>query len=111
MMGRTVSEAIARLPKARRRKVERRAQELIRDEMSLRELRLERRLTQSEVARLLGKGQDAVSRIEQRSDLLVSTLRDYIESLGGELELVCRFKGRPPVTICGPAEPVTRRRR
>lgn len=109
-MGRTITEAIEQLPAGRRRKVQRRAQELIADEMSLRQLRRERRLTQADVAGRLGKGQDAVSRIEQRGDLLVSTLRDYVESLGGELEIVCRFKDRAPVTIPSLTKPARRTR-
>ena len=51
------------------------------------------------MAATLGKGQDEVSRIEQREDLLLSTLQGYVRSLGGELELVCTFKGRDPVRI------------
>ena len=71
----------------------------IANEMSLRELRKSRGLTQTELARRLRKGQELVSRIEQRQDLLLSTLRTYISSLGGELELICRFRDRAPVRI------------
>ena len=56
-------------------------------------------MTQTDVASALGKRQDEVSRIEQRGDLLLSTLNDYVRSLGGELELVCTFKDRNPVRI------------
>ena len=92
-MGRTLNEVMARLPKARRRAVEKRADELIAEELSLRDLRKALQLTQTDVAATLGKGQDEVSRIEQREDLLLSTLHGYVSSLGGELELVCTFKG------------------
>lgn len=98
-MGRTLNEVIARLPKARRRAVEKRADELIAEELSLRDLRKALQLTQTDVAATLGKGQDEVSRIEQREDLLLSTLHGYVQSLGGELELVCTFKGRDPVRL------------
>jgi DNA-binding transcriptional regulator YiaG len=60
------------------RRVEARAAELIAEEMSLRELRRARQLTQVRVARTLGITQDSVSRLEQRSDLLLSTLRKTI---------------------------------
>jgi hypothetical protein len=40
-----------------------------------------------------------ISRLEKRSDMLLSTLRGYIEAMGGKLELVAYFPNRPPVTI------------
>jgi len=67
--------------------------------MSLRELRRSLNLTQQTLAGRLQKGQDTISRIEQRDDLLLSTLQEYVRSLGGELELVCRFKDREPVRV------------
>jgi predicted nucleotidyltransferase len=76
-----------------------RADPLVTDEMSLRDLRKSRGLTQTELARRLHKGQELVSRIEQRQDLLLSTLRSYVSSLGGELELIGRFSGRAPIRI------------
>ena len=97
------------MPKARRRAVEKRADELIAEELSLRDLRKALQLTQTDVAASLGKGQDEVSRIEQREDLLLSTLQGYVRSLGGELELVCTFKNRNPVRIKGNALTETRK--
>jgi len=55
--------------------------------MSLRELRRAHKLTQERIAETLGIGQDQVSRLEQRSDLLLSTLRSYVEAMGGRLTL------------------------
>ena len=98
-MGRTLDEMIATLPEARRAGIQRRAEELINEELSLRELRKKLELTQTDVARRLKKGQEVVSRIEQRQDLLLSTLQGYVESLGGQLELVCRFRDRAPVRL------------
>ena len=98
-MGRTLDDMIANLPTAQRAAVNRRAKELISEELSLRELRKALRLTQQDVAQRLSKGQEVVSRLEQREDLLLSTLRDYVHSLGGELELLCRFNKRTAVRI------------
>ena len=98
-----VEGEIARLDPARRRKVDR-AVELIAEEMSLRELRKARRLTQAHVASELGISQDGVSRLEQRSDLLLSTLRKTVEAMGGSLSLIARFPDRPPVELSGIAE-------
>ena len=55
--------------------------------------------TQDDLAARLGVGQDTVSRIERRSDMLLSTLRRYVEATGGSLELVARFPKRPPLII------------
>ena len=98
-MARTLDQVLADLPASRRRAVRKRANRLIAEELSLQELRRALQMTQTDVASALGKRQDEVSRIEQRGDLLLSTLNDYVRSLGGELELVCTFKDRNPVRI------------
>lgn len=98
-MGRTLDEMMATLPAAQRRAIEARANQLIAEELSLADLRRALELTQQDVAKRLKKGQDAVSRIEQRQDVLLSTLQSYITSIGGELELTCRFKNRPAVRL------------
>ncbi len=114
-VGPTLDEVIAGLPPADRRAVIARAAELVAAEHSLAELRKALKLTQVDVAKRLGKGQEAVSRIEQREDLLLSTLSGYVASLGGELELICRFKNRDPVKISTvqfvPAKPASSARR
>jgi transcriptional regulator with XRE-family HTH domain len=89
------------LKPARRKRVEARAAALIAEEMSLRDLRQALKLTQERLAEALDIGQDGVSRIEQRSDLLISTLRSYIEAMGGHLELIAEFPNRPPVVLSG----------
>ena len=96
-----LDDMMADLPPARRRKIEDRAAELIAEEMTLRELRKARQLTQVSVARELGISQDGVSRLEQRSDLLLSTLRRTVEAMGGRLSLIARFPDRPPVELSG----------
>ena len=100
----SLDDMMAELDPERLRRIEERAAELIAEEMTLRELREARRLTQVSVARELGIGQDAVSRLEQRSDLLLSTLRRTVEAMGGSLSLVARFPDRPPVELAGIAE-------
>lgn len=66
---------------------------------TLKDLRKSTRQTQEDLAAALGVGQDTISRLEHRSDMLLSTLRHYIESVGGQLELVATFPGQPPVII------------
>ena len=72
-MSRNVNDIIRRLSSAQRKKVEARAAELIAEEMTLQELRRARKLTQVSVAKALGITQDSVSRLEKRSDILLST--------------------------------------
>jgi len=98
-MGKSLKEMMEKLPADRREAVEARAASLIAEEMSLRDLRKAMKQTQSSIARKLDIGQEGVSRIEQRADLLLSTARSYVEALGGELELVARFPGRGSVVI------------
>lgn len=61
------------------------------DIQRLSELRAQRNLTQQDVADSLNASQANISRIEHEDDLYLSTLRAYIEALGGELELSARF--------------------
>lgn len=98
-VAKTLDQIISGLPATQRRAVETRAAELIAEELSLRDLRMAFDLTQADLAATMGKRQDEISRIEQRSDLLLSTLDEYVRSLGGELELLCTFKDRKPVRI------------
>jgi hypothetical protein len=94
-----LDDVLAQLPATQRRAIDRRAEELIAEEMSLRELRKALDLTQVDVAEALCKGQHEISRIEQRGDMLLSTLTRLVEAMGGELELVCRFENRAPVRL------------
>jgi DNA-binding XRE family transcriptional regulator len=89
------------LSAARRKKIEARAAQLIAEEMTLRELRHARRLTQVRIAKTLGITQDSVSRLEKRSDLLLSTLRKAVEAMGGCLSLIAEFPDRDPVMLSG----------
>ena len=96
-----LTEKMNGLSEARRERIEKRAEVLIAEEMSLRDLRKALRRTQSRVASDLGINQENVSRIERRTDLLISTLSGYVEAMGGKLHLVAEFPDRPPVTLTG----------
>jgi DNA-binding transcriptional regulator YiaG len=67
-----------------------RTAELLR-EMPLHELRQARQLSQEELAATLETSQSSISKLERRVDVYVSTLRRYIESMGGELDIIARF--------------------
>ncbi len=96
-----VNDKIRKLRSAQRKRVEARAGQLIAEEMTLRELRHARKLTQVRMARELGITQDSVSRLEKRSDLLLSTLRKAVEAMGGSLLLVAEFPDHAPVVLSG----------
>jgi transcriptional regulator with XRE-family HTH domain len=100
-MATTLNDKMKKLSAARRKKLEARATELIAEEMSLRDLRKARKLTQERIAEVLKVGQDGISRLEKRSDLLISTLRSYVEAMGGNLSLVAEFPDRQPVILSG----------
>ena len=99
-----VNDKIRTLSPAQRKKVEARAAQLIAEEMTLRDLRKARKLTQVRMAKAMGITQDSVSRLEKRSDLLLSTLRKTVEAMGGNLSLVAEFPDRAPVVLSGIAE-------
>src|SRR5574340_1095896 len=94
-----VDEIIAKLSPAERRRVEARGAALIAEEMSLRDLRRARKLTQARVAKRLRITQDSVSRLEKRSDLLLSTLRKTVRAMGGDVRIVAEFPDRAPVVV------------
>jgi len=100
-MGKTLEEKLAGLPATRRAKIKARTAALIAEEKSLRDLRRARTLTQKRVAKKLGIGQESVSKLESRSDLMISTLRNYVEAMGGHLNLIAEFPDRPPVALSG----------
>lgn len=98
-MGTTLQTRVETLPPGRRKKIESKAKELMASEMSLVKLRKALKLTQEDVAETLSIRQAGVSRIERRSDLLLSTLRGYIGAMGGDLNLVVEFPDHPPIKL------------
>ena len=92
-------EMLSRMSPEQRTRVIARADELMTDQLALRDIRKLRALTQQEVAKTLGGKQVYVSRIEKRADVKLSTLRGYVEALGGELQLLVTFPDETKVTI------------
>ena len=74
----------------RRQRIEAMKSELL-AEMPLHELRRARALTQRDLAKELKVNQPAVAKIEQRADVYVSSLRSYIEAVGGKLKIIAEF--------------------
>lgn len=102
-MAKSIDEVINSMPPERRELIETSAQkmanDMIADADSLEVLRKACGLTQTEVARTLGVQQNAVSQLESRTDIYVSTLQKYVKALGMDLEiaLVRKDGGRIPL--------------
>jgi DNA-binding XRE family transcriptional regulator len=100
----THTEVMAALSPAQQARIKKRAAELIAEEMTLQDLRKARNLTQTSLARKLKVKQAGISKLETRSDMMLSTLRGYVHKLGGELELVATFPDRAPVRLSSLAD-------
>lgn len=95
-MAKNFKELQARMSPERQARNARAADEIL-DTLPLYELRRARRMTQTEVAGRLQMSQSEVSRLERRADVYLSTLRRYISSLGGELQIRAIFDDREVV--------------
>jgi DNA-binding XRE family transcriptional regulator len=98
-MGRNLNQIIAELPPERQERIEARYQELRQEVESLRELRQIAGKAQFDIATALNIKQPSVSKIEKQADMYLSTLRSYVEAVGGKLELIVKLPGRPALTI------------
>jgi DNA-binding XRE family transcriptional regulator len=97
----TLKEMIQTQPAGSRRRIAKRVDQLISEEMTMRELRKARKITQAELAKALGVKQEQVSRSEKRADIHLSTLKRSIEAMGGSLTLVAEFPNSAPVKLSG----------
>lgn len=72
----------------------------LRDALDLKGLRAGKGITQAELAERLGKSQGNISELERRDDVYLSSLREYVEALGGRLEIAAIFEEeRTPIAI------------
>jgi len=98
-MGRNLDQVIAELPPERRECIDARYRELKQEVAGLRELREIAGKAQLDVAAALHIKQPSVSKIEKQTDMYLSTLRSYIEAIGGQLELTVKLPRRPALKI------------
>lgn len=82
------------LPTDRRERIERHAKALVAEYELLKALRRDRDMSQEQLADHMGIRQASVSKIENQNDMRLSTLRKYVEALGGELDIRIRFSDR-----------------
>ncbi|MBR1158066.1 XRE family transcriptional regulator [Bradyrhizobium elkanii] len=94
-MGRKLDDIIAALPRDQQEQIEARFQNLREEVEGLRELRQIAGKAQEDIATALNIKQPSVSKIEKQTDMYLSTLRSYVEAIGGKLELTVKLPARP----------------
>ncbi len=97
--GKNLQSIWDKLPEERKQRILARAKELEAEYITLQELRKAVGLTQAEVSRSLQMPQSNVSRLERESDMLLSTLRNYIDAIGGNLTILVELPNQPPVRL------------
>jgi DNA-binding XRE family transcriptional regulator len=115
-MGRTLDEMMDVLPRQRRARIDARYRQLKDEVESLKELRKAVGKAQADIAASLKIKQPSVSKIEKQTDMYISTLRSYVEAIGGELDIVVRLPARRAMrlrrlgeVLGGPAKPTQSR--
>jgi transcriptional regulator with XRE-family HTH domain len=98
-MGRTLDAVIRTLPKARRDRINARYRVLKNEVESLQALRKAAGKAQTDIASSLQISQPSVSKIEKQTDMYLSTLRNYVEAAGGDLDLIVRFPEQKPIHL------------
>lgn len=89
-MSKPFSTLRKKMPPAAQKAADKKTKQMLK-EMPLQELRLALQMSQERLAEILCTKQANISRIERRTDMYISTLRSYIEAMGGELDIVARF--------------------
>ena len=100
-MGKTLNEKLNQLPEVRREKILAETDRLQAEYLTLQNLRKAKKLTQTQLADILNIRQATIARMEKRNDLMLSTLRNYVEAMGGKLSLTVEFLDQPPVVLKG----------
>ena len=100
-MGRTLKDVMDGLEPDRRARIEARVDEIHQEYLTLKKLRSHMELTQTALALNMGVTQATIAQLEQRNDIHVSTLRKYVEALGGTLSIIADMPGQGPVPLTG----------
>lgn len=100
-MARDFNELRRKMSPAAQERSRQQAEQLI-AEMALDELREAQRMTQEHLARLLGVNQSAISKMERRTDMYISTLQSIVAAMGGKLQIHAVFPhGKVEITQFG----------
>jgi DNA-binding XRE family transcriptional regulator len=90
-MAKPFRRLIEGMPAERRARMEGRTDALVEEYQLLEALRLDRNITQADLAAIMGVRQAGISKVENQGDMWLGTFRRYVEALGGELEIRARF--------------------
>lgn len=94
-----LKDVLDALPAKRRAELDRRFKELVNEVESLKELQRISAKSRAKIAKTLKISQPAVAKIEKQTDMYLSTLRSYVEAMGGELDVIVRLPDRAPVRV------------
>lgn len=97
-MAKPLTELTSKLPKKVNATASVKAAEML-TEMSLAKIRKSRSITQNKLAKILHVTQPSIAQIENRTDTYISTLKNYVHALGGELELIATFPDGTKINI------------
>lgn len=97
--GKILQEIWDNLPDERKQRIQARTEELEMEYLTLQELRKNAGLTQAAISQRLNMPQPNVSRLERESDMLLSTLRNYVNAMGGELTISVELPNKTPVRL------------
>ena len=89
-MSKSFKELERKMSPVARARSEAKARKMI-AEMPLNEIRAARELTQEHLAKILRVKQTSISKLERRADMYISTMRDFVHAMGGELEITARL--------------------
>ncbi len=108
MTGTNLDDFMATLPQDEQRAIEQEYQEVRGEYLALQELRQVMGMTQEQLADVLEMNQGNLSKLEKRTDVHLSTLRRYVEALGGKLHIMAALPGKPLIelsSLSGQPEP------
>ncbi len=98
-MTKILAEIMSNFTPQEQAQIQKEADKLIAEEMMLRELSKAYHLTQADIATNLVLEENNISKLEEETDFLLSTLANYIKRLGGKLKIVAEFPEKQPITI------------
>src|SRR5437763_9045799 len=98
-MARSFEDILGSLPPERQKIINEGIERLVAEEMTLQELRKAHNYSQKVLANNLEVNQATISKMERQADMLISTLRSFIEAMGGSLEIIAAFQNHTPVKL------------
>ena len=99
MKGITLNDMIASLPQEEQDAIEQQYQDVRAEYLALQEIRKAAGMSQEQLAKALDMNQGNLSKLEKRTDIHISTLRRYVEALGGKLHIMAALPDKPIIEL------------